>query len=61
MICPYTVTRNVVTQTRAEYNEEGAQTFVETVEQNTAIPIECRMEECGAWKGLRGCCYNSGE
>ena len=36
MKCPYAVNRRTVSQTMFEYNEEGVQTFQQTVENNTA-------------------------
>ena len=60
MICPYIVTRKIVTQWRPEYDEEGRQTFAETVEANEAIPIPCEKENCGAWRDGRCQYYGEG-
>lgn len=57
MKCPYAVNRRMVSQTKFEYNEDGTQTFQQTVENNTASFLDCLMEECGAWKDGR-CQYH---
>lgn len=60
MKCPYAVNRHTVSQTNFEYNEDGVQTFQQTVESNTASFLNCLEEECGAWKDGR-CQYRSEE
>ena len=61
MKCPYAVDRHSVIQTNFEYNEEnGAETFRQTVEHNTAAFTDCLQENCGAWRDGR-CRYNAGE
>lgn len=60
MKCPYAVNRRTVSQTNFEYNEEGVQTFQQTVENNTASFLDCLEMECGAWKDGR-CEYHGGE
>lgn len=53
MTCPYAVNRHTVSQTNFEYNEEGVQTFQQTVENNTASFVDCLEEYCGAWRDGR--------
>lgn len=53
MKCPYAVNRHTVSQTNIEYNEEGVQTFQQTVENNTASFVDCLEENCGAWRDGR--------
>ena len=60
MKCPYAVDRRTVMQTSFEYNEEGAEVFRQTVENNTASFVECLREECGAWQDGR-CRYRGVE
>lgn len=60
MKCPYAVDRRTVAQTSFEYNEDGALTFQQTVENNTASFVECLREECGAWQDGR-CRYRGVE
>lgn len=50
MKCPYAVNRRTVSQTNFEYDEEGVQTFQQTVENNTASFLDCLGKECAAWK-----------
>lgn len=60
MKCPYAVDRHCVSQTKFEYDENGAETFRQTVEHNTATFVDCMKQECGAWQDGR-CRYNAGE
>ena len=59
MKCHYAVDRHCVTQTIFEYNEEGVETFRETVEHNTAEFVDCLQERCGAYQNGR-CEYRGG-
>lgn len=60
MICPYIVTRKIVTQWVPVYDAEGMQTCSETVEVNEAIPISCAEKNCGAWRDGRCQYYGEG-
>lgn len=60
MICPYIVTRKSVCQTIIEYDEDGKEVFNQQMNENTAIPIACEKENCGAWRNGR-CRYSSAE
>ena len=53
MKCSYAVNRHTVSQTNFEYNEEGVQTFQQTVENNTASFVDCLEENCCAWRDGR--------
>lgn len=57
MKCPYAVNRKTVSQTIFEHDEEGVQTFQQTVETNDASFPDCLQQECGAWKDGR-CQYH---
>ena len=59
MKCPYAVDRHCVSQTKFEYDEDGAEIFRQTVEHNTAAFTECLREDCGAWQNGR-CGYCGG-
>ena len=57
MKCPYAVNRHNVSQTDFQYDENGNQTFQQTIDHNTAEFVDCLKEDCGAWRD--GCCrYN---
>ena len=60
MKCPYAMNRKTVSQTIFEHDENGVQTFQQTVEDNKASFPDCLMQECGAWENER-CCYSSNE
>lgn len=60
MKCPYAVNRRTVSQTNFEYDEEGAQTLQQTVENNTASFLDCLEKDCGAWKNGQ-CEYHGSE
>lgn len=60
MKCPYAVDRHCVTQTHFEYDEEGVETFRQTVEDNTAEFVDCLKDGCAAWRDGR-CQYRSEE
>jgi hypothetical protein len=56
MICPYIVHRTVVRQLTSEYDEAGNEVSWQQIEKNTAEPITCLGQACGAWKDGR-CAY----
>lgn len=59
MFCPYAVNRKTVTQTVYDYNEDGSVAQAQTVETNNAEFLQCKQQECGAFRNGK-CCYNEG-
>ena len=57
MKCSYEVNRNVNQQTIYEHGDDGAITFQQVIERNTAEFVDCLEENCGAWRDGR-CQYN---
>lgn len=53
MKCPYAVNRHNVSQTAFQYDDDGVQTFQQTIEHNTAEFVDCLKDECGAWRDGR--------
>lgn len=60
MKCPYAVNRHFVSQTTYDYNEEGVETFRQTIEDNTAEFVDCLQDGCAAWRDGR-CEYRGGD
>ena len=56
MYCPYAVNQHTTSETVFEYNEDGLQTYQQTIDHNIARFAECKQAECGAWKN-GSCCY----
>lgn len=58
MKCPYVVHRQVIRQSKTEYNAEGAPCFYQDIENNKAAFADCLETECGAYnKELKRCDY----
>lgn len=53
MTCPYAVNRTVSIQTKFEYDDDGRQTFQQSIEAHNAKFLLCVREECGAWRDGR--------
>ena len=49
MRCPYAVSRQIVTQTVIEYNDESQETGSTVCQNITAEFSNCLKEECGAY------------
>lgn len=58
--CPYAVNRQIVTQTKMEYNDEGQQTSWQEVQNNAAVFVNCLGEQCGAFNESTGKCEYRG-
>lgn len=56
---PLCCDRHLVSQTTYDYDEDGVETFRQTVEDNTAEFVDCLKEDCGAWRDGR-CAYCGG-
>lgn len=56
MVCPYVVSRRIVSQTTFEYDEAGNQSGQQILEHETAQFTKCHKESCGAWQEGR-CAY----
>ena len=56
MKCPYAVNRNIVTQSKVKYDDNGNQTDWMEVQNNKAEFTECLKEECGAYNAEKSKC-----
>lgn len=57
MICPYWTRRSAETiQTRREYDDDGRESFCETVDSKVWEPMECAENGCACWN-VGGCGY----